>query len=330
MTTHELLANFADKRVLVTGGTGLIGRQLVNLLCGAGARVTIASLDEVEVDPRATLVFGDLTDLSFCMRMTEGMDHVFHVAGIKGSVEVTKQKPASFFVPLLMMNTNVLEACRLNRVQKVLYTSSIGAYSSREVFIEREDDGSGAPMDTYPGWAKRMGELQVQAYRAQYGLDNFAVVRPSNVYGPGDNFDPETAMVVPALMSRIRRGEDPVVIWGDGSAVRDFIYSEDVAWGMLLALHHGTDARPINLGSGHGVSIGELVHALQQVVPFNYRFDPSKPSGFPRRVMDMTWARERLGYTPRTSLVDGLKKTWDWYTEHGDEYLKKQNYFRNP
>jgi GDP-L-fucose synthase len=315
--------------VLVTGGTGLIGRQLVRLLCDAGARVTAVSLDDVEVEPRAERVFGDLTDYSFCTRLTADTDFVFHVAGIKGSVEVTKRRPASFFVPLMMMNTNVLEACRVNQVQKVLYTSSIGAYSSRESFSELEDDGSGVPMDTFPGWAKRMGELQVQAYRIEHGLENFAVVRPSNVYGPGDNFDPATAMVIPALMSRIRSGEDPVVVWGDGSAVRDFIYSEDVARGMLLALHHGTDSRPVNLGSGVGVSVAELVETLKTIVPFNYRFDPSGPGGFPRRVMDMTLARQRLGFVPATSLASGLRQTWDWYAAHSDEHLKKQNYFRS-
>jgi GDP-L-fucose synthase len=182
-------------------------------------------------------------------------------------------------------------------------------------------------MDTFPGWAKRMGELQVQAYRIEHGLENFAVVRPSNVYGPGDNFDPATAMVIPALMSRIRNGEDPVVVWGDGSAVRDFIYSEDVARGMLLALYQGTDSRPVNLGSGVGVSVTELVETLKQVVPFSYRFDPSKPGGFPRRVMDMTLARRRLGFVPTTSLASGLRQTWDWYVTHSSEHLMKQNYF---
>jgi len=183
-------------------------------------------------------------------------------------------------------------------------------------------------MDMFPGWAKRMAELQVRAYKIQYGLDSFAIVRPCNVYGPGDNFDPSNAMVIPSLMYRILHGEDPVVVWGDGSAIRDFAYSEDVAEGVILALHHGTGSRYVNLGSGKGHSIRELVEALHSFVPFSYEFDSAKPSGFRRRVMDISLAREMLGYSPKTSLLDGLKKTWEWYLSNQDEHLSKQNYFR--
>jgi GDP-L-fucose synthase len=126
----------------------------------------------------------------------------------------------------------------------------------------------------------------------------------------------------------VRRKEDPVEVWGDGGAVRDFAYSEDVAAGVLLALHRGTGGRPVNLGSGVGYTIRELVETLATVVPFNYRFDPSKPAGFPRRVMDISRARAMLGYEPATSLAEGLRRTWAWYVDHGDEHEKKQNYFR--
>ena len=327
MIESSILQSFKDKRILITGGTGLIGRQVVSILCDAGARVTIASLDDIRVHPAAEHVFGDLTDLSLCKEITSDKDCVFHIAGIKGSVEVTRSRPASFFVPLLMMNTNILEACRLNKVSKVLYTSSIGAYAAGEVF--KEDDGAeGEPMDMFPGWAKRMAEMQVQAYRTQYGLDNFAVVRPCNVYGPGDNFDPDNAMVIPALMYRIHNGEDPLLVWGDGSAVRDFAYSEDVAEGMILALYHGTDSGFVNLGSGRGYSVRELVEALHSFIPFNYEFDTSRSGGFPRRIMDISLARETLGYEPQTTLVEGLRKTWDWYVQNTDEHLKKMNYFK--
>ena len=329
MIPTNVLESFRGRTALVTGGTGLIGRQVVRLLCDAGSNVTIASLDHLEVDARAEHVYGDLTDYAFCKQTTREMEYVFHIAGIKGSLQVTKARPASFFVPLLMMNTNVLEACRVNKVPKVLYTSSIGAYGAREVFREEDDTFDGEPMDMYPGWAKRMAELQVRAYKIQYELSNFAVVRPSNVYGPGDNFDPENAMVIPSLMARVFGGEDPVLVWGDGSAVRDFAYSEDVASGMLLAIHHGTGSKPVNLGSGRGYSIRELVETLVSVVPFKYRFDTSKPSGFPRRVMDITLARQALGYEPTTPLKDGLRETWDWYVRNQDEHLKKQNYFKD-
>ncbi len=327
MIGDEVLKSFANKNVLVTGGTGLIGRQIVNILCDAGANVKVVSLDQVNVDDRAEHVFGDLTDFSLCKELTGDMDFVFHVAGIKGSIDVTKSKPASFFVPLLMFNTNMLEACRLNNVQKVVYTSSIGAYSSAEIFVEGEN-ADGPPMDMFPGWAKRMAELQVKAYKIQYGLDNFAIVRPCNVYGPGDNFDPKNAMVIPTLMHRIHQKEDPVVVWGDGSAIRDFAYSRDVAEGVILALYHGTGGEFVNLGSGKGYSIKELVETLNEFLDFNYQFDTSKPSGFPRRIMDMAKAKKVIQYEPSTSLLDGLKETWNWFVENQDEYLKKQNYFK--
>ena len=328
MIKREILDRFKGTNVLVTGGTGMIGRQIVRILCEAGANVRIVSLDKLNVHPSAEHVFGDLTDFGLCKAITSDMDYVFHVAGIKGSIKVTKTKPASFFVPLLMMNTNVLEACRINKVQKVVYTSSIGAYPSAEIFREFEDLEAGPPMDMFPGWAKRMAELQIRAYKIQYGLDNFAIVRPCNVYGPGDNFDPNNAMVIPSLMYRIYHEEDPVVVWGDGSAIRDFAYSEDVAKGVILALYHGTGGRYVNLGSGRGYSIKELVETLHSFLSFNYEFDTTKPSGFPKRVMDISLARKMLGYNPTTSLLKGLKKTWEWYVENQDEYLKKKDYFR--
>ena len=326
MIEEQVLKYFCGKNVLVTGGTGLIGRQVVAILCNAGAHVRIVSLDDITVDDRAEHVLSDLTDFNLCKELTQDMDFVFHMAGIKGSVEVTKSKPASFFVPLLMFNTNVLEACRLNKVQKVVYTSSIGAYSSAEVFCEGENL-EGPPMDMYPGWAKRMAELQVKAYQEQYGLNNFAVVRPCNVYGPGDNFDPANAMVIPTLMYRIHNKENPVLVWGDGTAIRDFAFSRDVAEGVIQALYYGTRSSFVNLGSGTGITIRELLETLHSFLDFNYKFDTTKPSGFPKRVMDISLARELINYNPTTTLRQGLQETWDWFVGNRDEYLKKKNYF---
>lgn len=327
MIKDEVLGSFTGRNVLVTGGTGLIGREVVNILCDAGAHVRSVSLDRLRISSKAEHIFGDLTSFEFCKDITKDMDFVFHVAGIKGSIEVTKMKPASFFVPLLMFNTNVLEACRRNKVKKVVYTSSIGAYSSAEVFDESQNP-DGPPMDMFPGWAKRMAEMQIQAYMIQYGLDNFSIVRPCNVFGPGDNFDPDNAMVIPSLIYRIYQKEDPVVIWGDGKAVRDFAYSRDVAEGTILALYHGTKGRFVNLGSGRGYSIKELVDTLGSFLSFNYKFDVTKPSGFPKRVMDISLARKMIDYNPATSLLEGLEKTWDWFIRNNDEYMKKVNYFK--
>jgi len=224
----------------------------------------------------------------------------------------------------------VLEACRLSGVKGVVYVSSIGAYPSRDVFVEDDSPMDSTPMDEFPGWAKRMGELQIQAYRRQYGVDNFAVVRPCNVYGPGDNFDPATAMVIPSLMAKIKRGDDPVIVWGDGSARRDFCYSGDVARGIVLAMLHGTNVPFTNLGSGEATSIRELVETMLSFmfIPFNYKFDTSKPSGYPVRVMDITRARELLSWEPRVALPGGLRYTWRWFTQHTDEYKLKKDWLK--
>lgn len=330
MLGEEVLASFAGRTALVTGGTGMIGREIVRILCEAGCRVRSASLDRLAVDPRAEQIHGDLRDFAFCREITRDMDFVFHVAGIKGSVEVTKARPASTFVPLLMMNTNLLEAARLNRARKVVYTSTIGTYAAAELFRECDYDLLTEPMDQFPGWAKRMAELQCQAYQREHGAEHFAVVRPCNIYGPGDNFDPDNAMVIPALMGRIARGERPLSIWGDGSAVRDFLYSTDAAEGCILALHHGTRGSFVNLGSGRGYTIRALVETLREFLDFEFAFDAGKPSGYPRRIMDIGRAREWIGFSPRTSLRDGLERTWTWFSAHRDEFLARKNYWTEP
>tara|TARA_A100001011_G_C14205175_1_gene797462 strand:- start:210 stop:1199 length:990 start_codon:yes stop_codon:yes gene_type:complete len=328
MLDKELLNFFKSKNCLVTGGTGMIGREIAIILANAGANVRVISLDKLKIHKDVDHVYGDLTNFEFCKEQTKDMDCVFHVAGIKGSVKVTIEKPASFFVPLLMFNTNVLEASRVNNVQKLVYTSSIGAYSSNEVFIESDDDDQGSPMDMFPGWAKRMAEMQIKAYQIQYGLDDYSIVRPCNVYGPGDNFDPENAMVIPSLMSRIRSGENPMMIWGDGSAIRDFAFSRDVAIGTIQALFYGSKGRYLNLGSGKAVTIKELVETLSNFLDFKYEFDSTKSSGWPKRLMDISLAKEMIRYNPSTSLEEGLKETWEWFLENNDEYLYKKNYFK--
>jgi len=315
-----------NKKCLVTGGTGLIGRQVVELLKKEEAVVTVVSLDDIELDDVKCLQ-ADLCYFENARAVTMNQDIVFHLAGIKGSVVVTKEKPASFFVPLLQFNTNVLEACRLNKVEKVVYTSSIGAYQPYDIFYEK-DAYTGEPMDLYPGWAKRMAEFQIQTYAIQYGLDNFAIVRPCNVYGPGDNFDIENAMVIPTLMAKIDRGDNPVVVWGDGSAIRDISFSRDVAEGILLAAIKDTGMLPINLGSGTSYSIKEVIETLNSFLDFNYVFDSDKPGGYPIRVMSIEKAKKILGYNPQTSLLDGLKETWNWYQENKDINSQRHNYFK--
>ncbi len=324
---NNILNFFKNKNCLITGGTGMIGREISKILVNADANVRVISLDKLHVHDKVDHVYGDLTNFEFCKDQTKDMDCVFHVAGIKGSVKVTLEKPASFFVPLLLFNTNVLEASRINNVPKLVYTSSIGAYSNNEVFVEDDNEEQGPPMDMYPGWAKRMAEMQIKAYKIQYNLDGYSIVRPCNVYGPGDNFDPANAMVIPSLMSRIKSGEDPLIIWGDGSAIRDFAFSRDVAEGTVQALFHGTKGKYLNLGSGRGVTINELVRTLNSFLDFKYVFDTTKSSGWPKRLMDISLARTTIGYNPSTSLEDGLRETWDWFIKNENEFKFKKNYF---
>ena len=217
--------------------------------------MTSVSLDDLKLNKNCNYIYGDLTDFDFCKKITKGFDFAIHTAGIKGSVDVTNNKPASFFVPMLMMNTNFLEACRINKLKKIVFTSSIGAYSFNKILKEKDEFELNPPMDSYPGWAKRMGELQIKAYFKQYHTNSFSIVRPANVYGPGDNFDPNNAMVIPSLINKILNGDNPVKIWGDGSAIRDFIYSKDVAYGTILALIKGRNSQYYNIGSGKGISI---------------------------------------------------------------------------
>jgi len=211
-----------------------------------------------------------------------------------------------------------------------LYTSSIAVDSPSGVFVEDKAwDGPPHPTDRFAAWAKRMGELQAEAYKVEYGWDKIAIVRPANVYGPYDNFDSKTAMVIPALISRVAAGENPLVVWGDGSAIRDFIFARDCAEGMLLALGKETSCTPINLGSGKGTSIKELVQTILACFPNPPQviWDTSKSSGQDIRLMDISRANEILGFTPKTSLRQGIKETVEWYKPNRHVASKRYNVF---
>lgn len=321
---------YRGKRVLVTGGTGLIGVPLVKKLIELGAEVNVVSMDNKERAQQVLPVGAkfyqlDLTDYcwcSFACRLFPGdspADMVFHLAGVKGSVSLGRSKPASFFTSMLQFNTNMMEAAYKSGVERYLYTSSVGVYPEASIF--REDEAWNGPpfsVDQFPGWAKRMGELQAEAYKIEYGWDKIAIVRPCNVFGPYDRFDEETSMVVSALITRVNNTKmgDKVKVWGDGSAIRDFIFSEDVADGMLLAMEKGANCTPINLGSGRGYSIRELVEAVAEAydIPMStFEFDTSKPSGESIRLMDVQRAKDMIGFEAKTSLKEGVKKTVDWY-----------------
>ncbi len=319
---------YESKKILVTGGTGMIGMSLVRMLVEKQAEVTVVSLDNLSRLPKgASVQCLDLRNFDNCLKVCDGMDYVFHLAGVKGSPDMTRRNPASFFVPTLMFNTNMLEAARMCEVQKFLYTSSIGVYAPAEVFYEDAVwQTFPSENDRFAGWAKRMAELQIEAYKIQYNLHNFCIVRPANVYGLYDNFDSNNAMVIPSLINRALK-ENPLVVWGDGSAIRDFIHSDDVARGMLLVLEQMPD-KPVNLGSGVGRSVRGIVNIIVNNLEIKPEiiWDISKPSGDKKRLMDVSRAKS-LGFEPQISLEEGIKSTMTWYQEIGHLIKGRYNAF---
>lgn len=315
---------YKNKNVLVTGGSGLIGRPLVEMLVQREAKVTVVSLDDASRAP-AGVKFqrADLREFSNCMDVCKNQEIVFQLAGVKGSPAMTAKRPASFFVPTLSFSINMMEAARRNHVQRFLYTSSVGVYAPADVFYE--DDvwqTFPSPHDRFAGWAKRMGELQAEAYAIEYGWDKISIVRPANVYGPYDNFDPANAMVIPSLIKRAFDGENPLTVWGDGSPIRDFIHARDVARGMLLAVEKGINV-PINLGSGSGITIkriAELVAANMPQGAIEIVWDTTKPSGDAKRLMYMERAN-KFGFTPIISIEEGIKETIAWYAANHQMHL---------
>jgi len=322
---------FDGQNVLVTGGSGMIGRQLVELLLQRGARVRVASREPAELAPRGVeYISCDLTDAKTCHDVCIGMDYVFHLVGVKGSPAMTKSRPASFFVPVLLFNTQMMEAARQAKVKWYLFTSTVGVYQPAEIL--REDDvwkTMPSPNDWHSGWAKRMGELQADAYRIEYGWNVCSIVRPANVYGPYDNFDLETGMVVPSMIRRVVDGENPLKVWGDGTPIRDFIHAKDVARGMIFAVENRiTD--PLNLGSGTGTSVREIVEVVTGNVAAkpDIVYDPTKPSGDRRRVLDMTRAFGH-GFKLEVPIDTGIRETMAWYREHREIINKRYSVFKS-
>lgn len=321
---------YKNKKVLVTGGTGLIGRPLVEMLIAQGAIVTIVSLDDPSRAPQGvTFKQADLREFSKCLEICQGQDIVFQLAGVKGSPAMTAKRPASFFVPTITFSINMMEAARRAGVERFLFTSSVGVYSPAEVFYE--DDvwkTFPSPNDRFAGWAKRMGELQAEAYKIEYSWDKISIVRPANVYGPYDNFDPENAMVIPSLIKRAIDGENPLTVWGDGSPIRDFIHAKDVALGMMLAVEKGIN-EPINLGSGSGVTIKQIADIVAANVPngpVKISWDTTKPKGDTKRLMDMARASS-YGFKPSISIEQGIKETIEWYVNNRQNISNRYNAF---
>ena len=321
---------FKNQKVLVTGGGGMIGRSLVKFLLERGANITIADLTTPTDLPQGVkFIKVDLRYFNQCEVICDGMDYVFNLVGIKGSPKMCAEQPADFMVPMLQFNTNMMEAARRANVKWYLYTSSVGVYAPAEVF--KEDDVLNtvpSPNDRFAGWAKRMGEMQAEAYSIQYGWNKVSIVRPANVYGAYDNFNPANAMVVPSLIRKAQEN-DVLEVWGDGSTIRDFIHADDVALGMIFAVENQV-TQPINLGSGEGYSIKELVDMVvkyaNKSLEVNWLTD--KPAGDKIRLFDMTRAKN-YGFNTSVSLEEGIKRTTEWFLNNKEILDKRYNAFVN-
>ena len=307
---------YKNKKILVTGGTGLIGRQLVDILLSYGSKISVVSLDSPKnLDKKVKFIKSDLRIFNNCLKVCKGIDFVFHLAGVKGSPDMTLRKPASFMIPTLLFSINMMEAARIQKVKRYLFTSSIGVYANNKI-LKEEDVWKTSPSDKdyIPGWTKRICELQAEALKIQYNFKNVSIVRPANVYGPFDNFDENNAMVIPSLINRALRSKKYLKVWGDGSAIRDFIYSSDVAKGMVIAIYKGIN-EPINLGSGQGVSIKTIAELISKLVPngpLKIIWDKSKPSGDKIRLMDISKAK-KIGFKTEVDISKGINNTINWY-----------------
>ncbi len=302
----------------------MIGRQLVSLLLEKGANVTVADINEpLGLPEEVNFVKANLLYFDQCQNICQGQDYVFNLVGIKCSPKITMEQPADIMGPMMQFNTNMLEAAMKANVKWYLYTSTVGVYTPAEIFYE--DDvwkGSPSPNDWYGGWAKRMGELQCEAYEKQYGEGKCSIVRPANVYGPWDNFDLKNAMVVPSLIRKAYEN-DILEVWGDGSPIRDFIHAKDVARGMIFAVENKI-TKPINLGSGTGVTIKEVAEIVANYFSKPIQWSPEKPSGDAKRLFSMERANS-YGFYPEISIKEGVEDAINWFILNKDLVDKRVN-----
>ena len=304
-----------DRRVCVTGGAGFLGSYVVERLVERGARHVfipqVSSYDLVQPEAVSRLMEDARPDL------------IIHLAARVGGIGANREHPADFFYDNLMMGAQLMHQAWQGGVKKFVAIGTVCAYPKHTPVPFREDDlWNGYPEETNApyGLAKKMLLVQAQAYRSQYGF-NAIFLLPVNLYGPRDNFDPSSSHVIPAMIRKIvaaqAAGDQEVILWGDGSPTREFLYVEDAAEGILRAAEHYDGAEPVNLGSGSEISIRDLAVLIGRLCGYTgvFRWDTSKPNGQPRRALDVSRAEQYFGFRAQTSFEEGLRRTIDWYRQ---------------
>jgi len=310
------MSKLANKRITVTGGAGFLGSYVVSKLRDTGCENIFV--------PRSRDY--DLVDNDAVRRLYKSSkpDIVIHLAGRVGGIGANKQNPGRFFYDNLLMGVQMMEQGRLAGIEKFVAVGTICAYPKvTPVPFKEENFWNGYPEETNApyGLAKKMLLVQAQAYRQQYGF-NAVYLLPVNLYGPGDNFDPEYSHVIPALIKKcfdaIKNGDENIVVWGTGKPTREFIYVEDAAEGIVLATERYNKGEPVNIGSGVEISIKDLVNLVARLTGFGGQivWDTSKPDGQPKRRLDTSKAEAEFGFKAKTKFKEGLKKTIEWYLSH--------------
>jgi GDP-L-fucose synthase len=307
--------NVLGKSIVITGGTGFLGARVNKELETAGAHVF--ALGHTDFDLR------DRPEIDRMLRELHP-DAVIHLAAVVGGIGANQASPGRFFYENAIMGIELLEACRLGGVEKVVVAGTVCAYPKFAPVPFREEDlWNGYPEETNApyGLAKKMLLVQAQAYRSEYGMNTICLF-PVNLYGPGDNFDVETGHVIPGMIRKFveakEAGESCVVLWGDGSPTREFLYVDDAARAFRLALERYDGAEPVNLGSGEEISIRDLAERVRVAVGFRgtVEWDTSRPNGQPRRRLETSRANDRFGFRSRTTFDVGLDTTIKWYRAH--------------
>jgi len=307
------LMNFWEgKKVTVTGGAGFLGSYIVEKLQQKKAEVFIPKIENY-----------DLRKIENIKRMFDDFlpEIVIHLAAVVGGIGANRQNPGKFFYDNIIMGVQLIEEARIRKVSKFVNIGTICSYPKfTPVPFKEEDLWNGYPEETNApyGLAKKMLIVQSQAYRKQYGFNSINLLQV-NLYGPRDNFDPQTSHVIPALIKKcfdaIKNKEDKIVIWGTGKPTREFLYVEDAAEGILLATEKYNKPEPINLGAGFEISIKDLVELIAKLTGFKGKivWDIAKPDGQPRRRLDITRAEKEFSFKAKVTLEEGLKKTIEWY-----------------